>query len=260
MAGPLDEAGPAPPAAARRAPESSKTLDRGIQLLELLARPDRASGLTITELAARLDVGRPVVYRLVTALEAHHLVTRRPNGRVRLGLGVSRLAAAVTPLVRNEARPILQELADSVGATAHLTVSEGDEALALVVAGGVLFMMKGSSDSVVTRDQENAKGPTAGASIADVPAATAPPSATASSTPTETAAGIIPGATLIPVDELERRAGELQREGLPMLVYCAMGGRSAAACELLSRAGFDGLMNLEGGFSSWAGARERPRS
>ena len=46
---------------------------------------------------------------------------------------MSRLAAAVTPLIRSEARPILQELADSVGATAHLTVSEGDEALALVV-------------------------------------------------------------------------------------------------------------------------------
>ncbi|WP_353507701.1 helix-turn-helix domain-containing protein [Intrasporangium sp.] len=131
MAGPLD--GRASPVSERRARESSKTLDRGIQLLELLARPGRASGLTITELAAELGVGRPVVYRLVTALEAHHLVTRRPGGRVRLGLGVSRLAAAVTPLVRSEARPILQELADSVGATAHLTVSEGEEALALVV-------------------------------------------------------------------------------------------------------------------------------
>ena len=131
MAGPLD--GRAPPVTERRARESSKTLDRGIQLLELLAQPGRASGLTITELAGQLGVGRPVVYRLVTALEAHHLVTRRPGGRVRLGLGVSRLAAAVTPLVRSEARPILQELADSVGATAHLTVSEGDEALALVV-------------------------------------------------------------------------------------------------------------------------------
>ncbi|MDV3222379.1 IclR family transcriptional regulator [Intrasporangium sp.] len=116
-----------------RAPEGSKTLDRGIQLLEVLARPGHASGLTITELATELGVGRPVVYRLVTALEAHHLVARRPNGRVRLGLGVSRLAAALTPLVRTEARPILQELADAVGATAHLTVAEGQEALALVV-------------------------------------------------------------------------------------------------------------------------------
>ncbi|HEX6054236.1 MAG TPA: helix-turn-helix domain-containing protein [Intrasporangium sp.] len=133
MAETPDRTGTRPPAAGRRTPESSKTLDRGIQLLELLARPGGASGLTITELATQLEVGRPVVYRLVTALEAHHLVTRRPGGRVRLGLGVSRLAAAVTPLVRTEARPILQELADSVGATAHLTVSEGDDGLALVV-------------------------------------------------------------------------------------------------------------------------------
>lgn len=124
-------AAPAPARAA--APESSKTLDRGLHLLELLARPGRGAGLTITELAQELGVGRPVVYRLVTTLEAHHLVVRQAGGRVRLGLGVRRLAAAVTPLVRSQARPVLQELADAVGATAHLTVAEGDEALALVV-------------------------------------------------------------------------------------------------------------------------------
>ena len=54
-------------------------------------------------------------------------------GRVRLGLGVQPGSPPQSPLVRTEARPILQELADAVGATAHLTVSEGDEALALVV-------------------------------------------------------------------------------------------------------------------------------
>jgi DNA-binding IclR family transcriptional regulator len=102
-------------------------------VLELLARPGYAAGLTITELAAELGVGRPVVYRLVATLEEHHLVSRDPDARVRLALGVSRLAAAVTPIVRNEARPVLRELADAVGATAHLTIAEGDEALALVV-------------------------------------------------------------------------------------------------------------------------------
>lgn len=113
-------------------PESSKTLDRGIQLLEVLARPATTS-LTITELATELGVGRPVVYRLVAALADHQLVARQPDGRVRLGIGVSRLAAAVTPVVRSEARPVLRALADEVGATAHLTIAEGDEALALVV-------------------------------------------------------------------------------------------------------------------------------
>lgn len=77
-------------------------------------------------------------------------------------------------------------------------------------------------------------------------------------TASETAAGIIPGALLIPLDELEERLAELPRDGRTTLVYCAAGARSAAACELLSRAGIDGLVNLEGGFSSWTGARARP--
>ncbi len=102
-------------------------------MLELLARPGYAAGSTITELATLLGVGRPVVYRLVATLEEHHLVSRDADGKVRLALGISRLAAAVTPIVRNEARPVLRELADAVGATAHLTIAEGDEALALVV-------------------------------------------------------------------------------------------------------------------------------
>ncbi|WP_374968595.1 IclR family transcriptional regulator [Terrabacter sp. BE26] len=113
--------------------ETSQALDRGIRLLETLAEGGESAGLTITELAGRLGVGRPVVYRLVSTLEDHQLVARSSDGRVRLALGVSRLASAVTPIVRNEARPVLRELADEVGATAHLTIAEGDEALALVV-------------------------------------------------------------------------------------------------------------------------------
>jgi DNA-binding IclR family transcriptional regulator len=115
-------------------PESSQTLDRGIRILEALAdRGGERRGLTITELATALAVGRPVVYRLVTTLGEHHLVSRAADGRVRLALGVSRLASAVVPVIRSEARPVLRELADALGATAHLTVAEGDEALALAV-------------------------------------------------------------------------------------------------------------------------------
>ena len=77
-------------------------------------------------------------------------------------------------------------------------------------------------------------------------------------TPGETAGGIIPGALLIPVDELERRQRELPRNGKSTLVYCAGGGRSAAACEMLSAQGFSGMLNLTGGFNSWSGARVKP--
>ena len=77
-------------------------------------------------------------------------------------------------------------------------------------------------------------------------------------TPQETAAGVIAGAKLIPVDQIESRVKELPKDGKPMLVYCAGGGRSAAACEFLSRNGFENLFNLEGGFMSWSGPTARP--
>ena len=122
--------------------ESSKTLDRGIRLLELLLTSEASDaggsggvggGLTITQLAAGLEVGRPVVYRLVATLEQHRLVVRREGGRIRLGPGLTRLAAGVTPVIQAEALPVLRRLANACGATAHLTIAEGDQALALVV-------------------------------------------------------------------------------------------------------------------------------
>jgi rhodanese-related sulfurtransferase len=78
--------------------------------------------------------------------------------------------------------------------------------------------------------------------------------------PQETAGGIIPGAQLIPIEELEERAREVRRSAKPLLIYCAGGGRSAAACEFLSGQGQLGLQNLSGGIGSWGGAVTRPPS
>lgn len=77
-------------------------------------------------------------------------------------------------------------------------------------------------------------------------------------TPQETAGGIIPGAVLIPIDQLEQRFGEIPDDGKTTLIYCAGGGRSAAACERLSEKGYRSLFNLEGGFTSWRGPVARP--
>lgn len=111
--------------------ETSQTLDRGLTLLAVLAESD--SGRTVTELAAALGVARPVVYRLLATLEQHHLAHRAADGRARLGLGVLALAGRVQPLLRDAAAPVLRRLADDVGATAHLTVVDGSEALAVAV-------------------------------------------------------------------------------------------------------------------------------
>ncbi|MDX3077299.1 IclR family transcriptional regulator [Streptomyces sp. NPDC088354] len=111
--------------------ETSQTLDRGLRVLKLLADTDH--GLTVTELATKLGVNRTVVYRLLATLEQHSLVRRDLGGRARVGLGVLRLAHQVHPLLREAALPALRSLAEDIGATAHLTLVDGTEALAVAV-------------------------------------------------------------------------------------------------------------------------------
>jgi DNA-binding IclR family transcriptional regulator len=114
------------------AEETSRTLERGVRLLHLLAA-SASGGATVTELAARLESSRPAVYRLVATLAQYGMVQRDRAGRIRLGLGVLQLARGVQPLLREKAMPVLRELAEEVGATAHLTIADGDEALAVAV-------------------------------------------------------------------------------------------------------------------------------
>ena len=113
------------------AAETSQTLDRGIRVLMALAGAPQ--GQTVTALAESLGINRTVVYRLVSTLEQHALIRRDSHGRLHIGLGVLRLATAVQPVLRDVALPVLRQLAERVGCTAHLTVADGDEALALAV-------------------------------------------------------------------------------------------------------------------------------
>ncbi|MBG0826413.1 helix-turn-helix domain-containing protein [Planomonospora sp. ID67723] len=113
------------------AAESSQTLERGLRLLRLLA--DGHRGRTPTELAAELGLSRPAVYRLLTTLQDGGFVRRDGEGRAHLGFGVLVLARAVHPLLREGALPALRRLAEEVGATAHLTIAEGDDGLAVAV-------------------------------------------------------------------------------------------------------------------------------
>lgn len=112
--------------------ETSQTLDRGLTVLELLARTPE--GMTITEIAGALGIGRTVVYRLVVTLERHSLVRRSSDGRARLGLGVLALAQQAQPLLRDGALPIVRALAEQAGATAYLGVVDGLDLLTVVGA------------------------------------------------------------------------------------------------------------------------------
>ncbi|HVV13533.1 IclR family transcriptional regulator [Amycolatopsis sp.] len=105
--------------------EGSLTLDRGLALLQAIADAG-GEAATISELAANIGASRAAVYRLLVPLSARGLV-RRDGNKVRLGVGMLRLAGQVVPQLREVARPVLRELAEQTGATAHLSIAEGDQ-------------------------------------------------------------------------------------------------------------------------------------
>ncbi|WP_104205344.1 IclR family transcriptional regulator [Billgrantia saliphila] len=109
-----------------------QTLDRGLRALELVA--EHAEGITIAELAERLDVHRAIAYRIVTTLEHHGLITRTSDGPVRLGAGISLLASRFEPQLRAVAQPLLQSLAKATRATAFVSVAQGEECVVILVA------------------------------------------------------------------------------------------------------------------------------
>jgi len=104
--------------------EGSLTLDRGLALLQAVADAD-GDAITISELATAIGASRAAVYRLLVPLAARGLVWR-DGSRVRLGIGLLRLAGQVVPQLREAARPVLRDLAETTGATAHLSIAEGD--------------------------------------------------------------------------------------------------------------------------------------
>jgi rhodanese-related sulfurtransferase/rubrerythrin len=72
--------------------------------------------------------------------------------------------------------------------------------------------------------------------------------------PGEYEAEHIPGAKLIPLPDLKDDRSQLDSQK-PTVVYCASGGRSLAAAQLLSGLGFNEVYNLKGGIKAWQGLK-----
>ena len=68
--------------------------------------------------------------------------------------------------------------------------------------------------------------------------------------PNEFAEVRAPGAVLLPTSQFMARVSELPSDR-PLLVVCAMGGRSAAVTGYLVRAGRTDVVNVAGGMDSW---------
>lgn len=74
-------------------------------------------------------------------------------------------------------------------------------------------------------------------------------------TPQEYAAGHIPGARLIPYDQVTARAAELPGKDRPVVLYCRTGRRTAVAAQALQALGYHAIYDMQG-LSNWPGSVE----
>ena len=67
--------------------------------------------------------------------------------------------------------------------------------------------------------------------------------------------GHLPDSRNIPLEQLETRAGELDKlKETPLILVCQTGARSATACKQLEALGFSRVNSLEGGIAGWRSA------
>lgn len=107
----------------------SQTLMRGLDLIEAVSH----EVLTLSELAAKLDLTKSTTHRLLSALVDRGYLAFTPRAGYRLGpklLLLGTLAQAQADLVQ-VARPYLEELAAASEDTVHLGVLDGNFALYL---------------------------------------------------------------------------------------------------------------------------------
>ncbi len=108
---------------------SVQSVARAVTILEALGDGEE---LGVTELGERLGVHKATSSRLLATLARHQLVYRNPRtDRYRLGSGLFHLAgAAIANLsIVEQARPVLEELAERTGETVNLAVLEGNHVI-----------------------------------------------------------------------------------------------------------------------------------
>ncbi len=132
-------------------------LDRAVSILSFLAADGPASAATVVE---ETGLSRPTAYRLLSALETHHLVTRR-DGRYSLGMRLLGWAEAAGTGLVERARPVLERLRDTTGESTQLYVREGDHRVCVasveratglrdsVPVGAVMPLSRGSAGKVL---------------------------------------------------------------------------------------------------------------
>lgn len=107
----------------------SQTLARGLRAL--LAVVDAPNGLTVQEVATHLGVHRSIAYRLLQTFSEFGFVAHGSSGRYLPGSRLASLSLSYLPALRQNALPVMRELADQLGCTVSLFVTEGKDAVSI---------------------------------------------------------------------------------------------------------------------------------
>jgi DNA-binding IclR family transcriptional regulator len=112
----------------RSAGQSIQVIARAASVLRALE--GEQEGLSLAQIAQRVDLARSTVQRIVDALRAEHfLIAATPTSGVRLGPALIRLAASASVEFDQITRPIMTELSQRLGETVDLSVLKGFSAV-----------------------------------------------------------------------------------------------------------------------------------
>jgi DNA-binding IclR family transcriptional regulator len=108
-----------------KSPNQVQVIARAAAILRALEQ--EATGLSLGQIAQRVGLARSTVQRIVGALENEKfLIAASPNGRVRLGPTILRLAASARTDFVAVARPFLLQLANELRETVDLAAIKKD--------------------------------------------------------------------------------------------------------------------------------------
>ena len=113
--------------------------------------------------------------------------------------------------------------------------------LVIALGGFIIFQQNGTATDTYPKEISVSKAAAkrqAGAFILDV------------RQPEEWADAHIPGATLIPLGDLESRINEVPKDQ-EIVVVCRSGNRSATGRDILKQAGFSQVTSMAGGLNEW---------
>jgi len=113
---------PVPAAHAGADPYQLQSLDRAVQVLELLA--DGEGPLGLADVCERMNLHKSTAHRALMVLERTGLIERTPENRFRLGLKLYELGSRAVEQIDLRARvhPWFRRLSAQVGETVHLGV------------------------------------------------------------------------------------------------------------------------------------------